>query len=332
MAHNFGSEREEHRLRRSGDSSTHEGDAAEHAEAKMPHLQSLLRGPALNARGNSQVRASAMQKSGQVHGNRAVQRLVGQRPQGGVADWYDFSTENKQGGYTWGGGYGTGAADSGEWWQRLGGDLPFTSGSILAWGENDDKDTRYGAKGEAGLGKLEYKGDGWSADASAFGINGEASAGSNGATFGGGATIVGGSATVGGFNPNSNTDTSTRFGLSAGPSFGLRTHWGDSDSDGHREMGLGFDLGIFSADIKTEDPLRSGINMMPGSNAQGLMAAANDSLGINKMLGGNYLPSGQNPSNWTEDMLGWASGTGKPTTIDNAFNDSWAKMGKWWDS
>jgi hypothetical protein len=249
-----------------------------------------------------------MQGLQRTHGNRAVQRVQPQRPQGGVADWYGYGRGNSKGGYDFGGGYGTGAAESGEWWQRMGGDLPFINGSLLSWGENDDKDTRYGAKAEAGAGKLEYKGDGWSADASAFGANGEASVGTNGATFGGGLTIVGGSTTVGKFDPKSNTDTTTRFGLSAGPSFGLRTHWGDSDGDGHREIGAGFDLGIFSADLKTEDPLRSGISMTPGGQAL------------------TYLLDDK--SNWTESMLGWAGGSDKPMTIDQGLKT----VSDWWSN
>jgi hypothetical protein len=270
-----------------------------------------------------------MQNAQKTHGNRSIQRVYGQRPTGDVPGWYGFNYENKQGGYNWGGGYGHSASETGEWWQRMGGDLPFANGNFLMWGENDDKDTRYGAKAEVGAGRLEYKGDGWSADANAFGVNGEASVGTNGATFGGGATIVGGSATVGKFDPKSNTDTQTRFGLSAGPSFGLRGHWGDSDNDGHREIGAGFDLGIFSADLKSEDPLRSAMNLIPGpaSGVNQALSGINDENGpnsLNKALGGQYLPSLEdNKTNLTEKSLGWASGSDKPVTIDNAFKAAW---------
>jgi hypothetical protein len=274
-----------------------------------------------------------MQNMQKTHGNRAVQRLVSGRPTGGAPAWYDFSNENEKGGFDFGTGYGVAAGETGSWWERMGGDLPFAGGSLFSWGENDNKDTRYGAKAEAGAGRVSYNGDGWSAEGSTLGANAEASAGTNGASLGAGLTGIGGSATFGKFNANSNTDTSTRFGLSAGPSFGLRGHWGDSDSDGSREVGVGFDLGIFSADLKTEDPLRTGMALMNSGGVAPLAAIGNDMLGINKMPGGQYLPSNENDkSNWTEGLLGWANGSGKPTTMDDSFNDSRKKLSNWWDS
>jgi hypothetical protein len=45
--------------------------------------------------------------------------------------------------------------------------------------------------------------------------------------------------------------------MSGGVGAAGRLHFGDSDGDGAREYGIGGDLGPFSVDFKTEDPLRS---------------------------------------------------------------------------
>jgi hypothetical protein len=114
--------------------------------------------------------------------------------------------------------------------------------------------------------------------ADAFGINVEGSAGSEyhgehaevgtasasaraqvsskGAAFG----IQADGPQVASINRESGTagDEMHRFGFSPiGPGLELRGHWDDADGDGLRELGFGADIGDFSFDFTTEDPLRS---------------------------------------------------------------------------
>lgn len=54
------------------------------------------------------------------------------------------------------------------------------------------------------------------------------------------------------------SDEMHRIGFSPfGPGASLRGHWADEDGDGLREYGFGADIGDFSFDFTTEDPLRS---------------------------------------------------------------------------
>lgn len=58
----------------------------------------------------------------------------------------------------------------------------------------------------------------------------------------------------------SDTDSSTRVGLSEGIGMGFRLHHGDADHDGRKEYGFGFDAGPLSFDTKSEDPLRTALS------------------------------------------------------------------------
>ena len=49
-----------------------------------------------------------------------------------------------------------------------------------------------------------------------------------------------------------NEEHSVRGGVSAGLSAGARTHYGDADNDGVRELGFGADIGPVSFDVKSE--------------------------------------------------------------------------------
>jgi hypothetical protein len=80
----------------------------------------------------------------------------------------------------------------------------------------------------------------------------EFSVGENGLRLQAGATGAGVEGTLGTFDENDHNDTVFRGGLSAGPSLGVRGHWGDSDHDGRREWGAGVDIGPISVDFKTE--------------------------------------------------------------------------------
>jgi hypothetical protein len=66
-------------------------------------------------------------------------------------------------------------------------------------------------------------------------------------------------------DPKSDIDEWGRFGMSLGGGAALRGHWGDEEKDGTRSYGFGADLGPFSFDIKSEDPLRTSMRMSGGS-------------------------------------------------------------------
>lgn len=89
------------------------------------------------------------------------------------------------------------------------------------------------------------------------------------------------------------SDQMLRAGFSPiGPGFSLRGHWADDDGDGHRELGFGADLGDFSGDFTTEDPLRS------------LARYATYNV-----IGGRAfpLPGDSKERNWTSDAIAAAS-------------------------
>src|SRR5688572_25279670 len=176
-----------------------------------------------------------MQGLQRVHGNRAVQRFVRgtattphtplavqrmgwQRPEL-VPDGYLYGNQNQKGGLDFGLGYGSNAE----------GDFPGANGNLGVWGENNNKDTRYGIKLGGGMAQGVSKGGSGSADAGILTGNAEASIGTNGATLGVGGNLVGGNATYSKPDPTSPTDTSIHGGLSAGPSLGFRAHWSDDD-------------------------------------------------------------------------------------------------------
>jgi hypothetical protein len=51
---------------------------------------------------------------------------------------------------------------------------------------------------------------------------------------------------------NSQSDTNVRGGISAGPGFAVRAHYGDTDGDQTRELGFGVDAGPVSFDVRSE--------------------------------------------------------------------------------
>jgi hypothetical protein len=110
----------------------------------------------------------------------------------------------------------------------------------------------------------------------------ELSVGENGIRAQAGASAVGGSVTVGNFSKERSHDSQTRVGLSAGPSLGARIHWGDSDKDGSREYGFGFDYGPISLDVKTEDPLEAAGQVMGLGGAMGLPNGLEEALEKNQ--------------------------------------------------
>jgi hypothetical protein len=79
----------------------------------------------------------------------------------------------------------------------------------------------------------------------------------------------GAQAAVGGFNigggtRGTDTDEYNKIGLSEGVGAAVRGNWGDTDGDGFREYGGGFDVGPVSVDMRSEDPLRAAVRMGGG--------------------------------------------------------------------
>ncbi|MBL8361004.1 MAG: hypothetical protein JNN18_10985, partial [Rubrivivax sp.] len=104
----------------------------------------------------------------------------------------------------------------------------------------------------------------------------------DGMSFGVQANAGEGSITAGTQNAKSDTDETTRFGLSEGAGGAGRVHWGDADKDGNAEYGIGADIGPVSFDIKTEDPLRTALKTLGNSAVPGLgtLAQLADQTGL----------------------------------------------------
>ncbi|MBD2103982.1 hypothetical protein [Leptolyngbya sp. FACHB-261] len=97
----------------------------------------------------------------------------------------------------------------------------------------------------------------------------EASAGTDGFSFGGSADLASVAITEGTSSAEIENDETTRIGANLGPGAGVRGHWDDVDGDGFREVGLGADVPLpagigISLDVKTEDPLRTALNSIDG--------------------------------------------------------------------
>jgi hypothetical protein len=213
---------------------------------------SLLSNTRMGQRGNGAVRHNLMQSAQQSHGNRAVQRVMRQSmapPQQGSERRNGLAVQRM--------------LDPFSWDRFTGGRDPFTiEAGLGSWdtqNPNGSVDTRYGGKVGGGLikgtGKYETDSGYVAVDVGAGSAAAEASIGDDGFTLGAGVNYAEGSVTSS--TTGTDHDESTRVGLSAGPSFGVRGHWGDKDGDGIPEYGGGIDLGFFSMDAKTEDPLRS---------------------------------------------------------------------------
>jgi hypothetical protein len=135
----------------------------------------------------------------------------------------------------------------------------------------DNGDTRFGMLRNIGYQKKQINQGGIvSADAEALTAGYELSAGTDGATAGIGANLIAGSISAGQATDQSHNDEQVRFGLSVGAGAAGRGYWGDKDGDGYNEYGVGADFGIFSADLKTEDPLgtlaKGAVSAIPGAN------------------------------------------------------------------
>jgi hypothetical protein len=91
--------------------------------------------------------------------------------------------------------------------------------------------------------------------------------------------------------------------LSEGGGLAGRLHWGDSDGDKHREFGFGFDAGPLSVDVKSEDPLRTGL---------GIMGTASGGIGALPNMADSLISSatGSKRANVTDAFYGGLSGGG----------------------
>jgi hypothetical protein len=104
---------------------------------------------------------------------------------------------------------------------------------------------------------------------------------------------LGAQASVGGFNigagtRGTETDEYSKFGLSEGVGAAVRGNWGDTDGDGFREYGFGFDVGPVSVDMRSEDPLRMAAkNILPGGGlyADWLLGEGNATEGLANEFG-----------------------------------------------
>lgn len=135
------------------------------------------------------------------------------------------------------------------------------SANLQAGMWDNDGAARYGARGDAQLARGHAFNQDWGVgvDGGVMDAAAEASLGGDGFTLGATANAIDGAVTFGGFNADDSwADSQARIGASYGVGAAARGHWGDSDGDGVREIGLGADiptpipgLGI-SFDVKSE--------------------------------------------------------------------------------
>jgi len=183
---------------------------------------------------------------------------------------------NKAGGYTVDASFGPGVKSN------MGSiDTNYVQGQFGAWDEGDS--TRHGFRANAGVGKAslnenyigELMGDPTlvvGADVGFGTVNAEANINPDtGFALGAQANAIEASLSGGRKDPNSNIDEWARFGMSLGGGAALRGHWGDEDKDGKRSYGFGADFGPFSFDVKSEDPVRTGMRLGGGSGVADLL-------------------------------------------------------------
>jgi hypothetical protein len=176
--------------------------------------------------------------------------MAGQMGMSGVADRpksgpYFRAGENKVGGYE------VAFRANGQTDDYVDSDVGFGEGAVGSWEEEGG--VQNGIRAKVGLARSKINEGGIvSGDWEAGTAGAEFSYGDNGIRAQAGATGVGGGMTFGNFEKENDTDSQVRVGLSAGPSLGVRVHWGDSDGDGIPEIGGGADVGALSIDSKSE--------------------------------------------------------------------------------
>jgi hypothetical protein len=186
-------------------------------------------------------------------GQPGLDWMAGQMGMSGVADRpksgpYAYGRENKSGGYEFA------FRANGQTDDYVDSDAGFGEGAIGSWEEEGG--VQNGVRAKFGLARSKINEGGIvSGDWEAGTAGAEFSYGDNGIRAQAGATGVGGGMTFGNFEKENDTDSQVRIGLSAGPSLGVRVHWGDSDGDGIPEIGGGADVGALSIDSKSERAL-----------------------------------------------------------------------------
>jgi hypothetical protein len=136
------------------------------------------------------------------------------------------------------------------------------------------------------------------------------------------ATVIGLQGHLGDFKKESKIDSRLGLGVSYGPGAGMRGYWGDSNKDGYREYGFGGDVGIWSFDFQTEDPLAvfapnlgviahsMGLNLteLTGNTAKTAAKWSADKL----KMGGNWmLEKNRQADKFIDDAASAAYGKGK---------------------
>lgn len=139
----------------------------------------------------------------------------------------------------------------------------------------------YGYQGNVGLISLnkapaESVTPGWTlgGEANVMTFGGAHSGNSSSAQMGGGGTIIGGGISGQYKSETGRRDIYARGAVTAGPSAGIRLHYGDADNDGFNEYGVGVDYEWLSADIKSEylDPKSIGQDIYTDLKADSTMA------------------------------------------------------------
>ncbi len=128
-------------------------------------------------------------------------------------------------------------------------------------------------------------------------VSADMNVGEDGAAVGLQGTLADAAVTLDNIGTSSH-DQLGRFGLSEGVGAAGRLHWGDKDKDGYHEFGLGADLGPFSFDVKSEDPLRDLMGPLGG---------------IADLAGVSFADNKGN-NNWTH--AAWDTASGLAENID----------------
>lgn len=233
---------------------------------------------------------------------------------------YYYSKVNQQGGQEGGFGAFHGEGDIGG--VPVTDDLLGFNEKVGAWDENGS--TRYGFNANANVAKMTFnQGGDISGDVGAGTASADASFNPDtGVSVGAQANIVEGSVTFGAPSNKSDTDESVRFGLSEGVGAAGRLHWGDTDKDGNREYGFGFDAGPVSFDVKTEDPLRTAAK----GAAYGMLAPFGPAALAAPWLVEKVLPDG-NLTNAAGEYAGAAW-----DTASGLAGDAWDAAGSAYDT
>lgn len=121
--------------------------------------------------------------------------------------------------------------------------IGFNAGAWEDASDPNDVETRLGLHGHVNT----FDGAGKGGNASA-----DAWIGSDGFSLGAGLTGIGAATSMPAFTAADDNETHAAGGLSWNMGLGLRGHWDDSDGDGARELGFGFDLGPLGFDVKSE--------------------------------------------------------------------------------